>query len=183
MSYICGQNSIRNNMTHSENIKLAPVMVELNQSLKRFLSETIKKNDLSVSKSDLNLSNLLADRLLMVMAIKEGIPYIVFNNILRMSPFSTEEWSHLLSLSTKTMLRIKQTNSKFKSVQSERIMEVAEVTKMGMDMFDGPEQFKLWLETPNYALGRQKPMDLLSDSYGKELVMREMGRIDEGIFA
>jgi uncharacterized protein (DUF2384 family) len=37
------------------------------------------------------------------------------------------------------------------------------------------------LETPSYALGGMKPMDMLRDSYGKELVMGELTRINHGI--
>jgi uncharacterized protein (DUF2384 family) len=41
----------------------------------------------------------------------------------------------------------------------------------------------MWLETPNFALGNQKPFELLKDSYGKEMVMGELTRIDHGILA
>ena len=49
-------------------------------------------------------------------------------------------------------------------------------------MFDSTEQFYLWLNTPSYALGNLKPAELLKDSYGKELVMGELNRIEQGIF-
>ena len=43
------------------------------------------------------------------------------------------------------------------------------------------EKFKLWLDTPNFALGNNQPKELLRDSYGKELVMGEQTRINYGI--
>ncbi|MFV8326047.1 antitoxin Xre/MbcA/ParS toxin-binding domain-containing protein [Flavobacterium sp. ZS1P14] len=43
------------------------------------------------------------------------------------------------------------------------------------------EKFKLWLNTPNFSLGKLKPKDLLTDSYGKELVIGELTRINYGI--
>ena len=48
--------------------------------------------------------------------------------------------------------------------------------------FDTEHQFHTWLYTPSFALGGLKPFDLLSDSYGKEMVMTELHKIDEGIF-
>jgi putative toxin-antitoxin system antitoxin component (TIGR02293 family) len=61
--------------------------------------------------------------------------------------------------------------------------KLAEVTKLGLEVFDNnTEHFKLWLETPSFALGKRKPIDLLSDSYGKDLVISELVRIEEGIF-
>jgi len=69
----------------------------------------------------------------------------------------------------------------FKSIHSEKIIEVAEVTKIGLDVFGNMDKFKLWLNTPNFALGRLKPIDLLKDSYGKELVISELISINHGI--
>ena len=64
-----------------------------------------------------------------------------------------------------------------------KIIELAEVTNYGKEVFDSTEQFYLWLNTPSYALGNLKPTELLKDSYGKELVMGELNRIEQGIFA
>ena len=48
-------------------------------------------------------------------------------------------------------------------------------------LFGEMEKFKLWLDTPNFSLGNLKPMELLKDSYGKELVISELTRINYGI--
>ena len=60
---------------------------------------------------------------------------------------------------------------------------MAEVINLGMEVFDTMDKFKLWLETPNYALGNLKPYDLLKDSYGKEMVVGELTRVEHGIFS
>jgi len=59
---------------------------------------------------------------------------------------------------------------------------LAEVTQLGETVFDSQEQFYNWLKRPNQALGNMKPLELLKDSYGKELVVNELTRIDQGIF-
>ncbi|MGB7209497.1 MAG: MbcA/ParS/Xre antitoxin family protein [Pyrinomonadaceae bacterium] len=59
--------------------------------------------------------------------------------------------------------------------------EMAEVTNVGMEALGDMEKFKLWLDTPNFALGNLKPMELLKDSHGKELVIGELTRIKYGI--
>ena len=115
-------------------------------------------------------------------AINEGIPWQLFINIQKLSPFSLIEWSHLLNLSTKSMKRYELSGINFKPIYSEKIVEITEVIKTGHDVFDTNDQFKLWLETPNYSLGKQKPIDLLFNSYGKDLVIGELVRIDQGIF-
>ncbi len=60
---------------------------------------------------------------------------------------------------------------------------MAEVTNVGLDVFGDMEKFKLWLDTPNFALGNLKPKELLKDSYGKEMVISELTRINYGILA
>jgi len=70
----------------------------------------------------------------------------------------------------------------FKSIHTEKIIEIAEVANFGSEIFDTPNQFEIWLKTPSIALGSLKPSVLLKDSYGKGLVMAELNRIDQGIF-
>src|SRR5205823_1299250 len=123
------------------------------------------------------------NRMLIIQVIREGVPYSFFNLIQIYSPFSENDWANFLNLSTKTLQRYKQTSKQFKPIQSEKIMEMAEVTNVGLDVFGEPEKFKLWLDTPNFSLGKHKPIELLKDSYGKEMVIGELTRINHGILA
>jgi putative toxin-antitoxin system antitoxin component (TIGR02293 family) len=125
--------------------------------------------------------DFLSDKMLMILVIREGVPYSLFNLIQHFTPFSEDDWAELLDISTKSLQRYKQTSKSFKSLQSEKIIEMAEVTKVGLDVFGDMEKFKLWLETPNFSLGNLKPIELLKDSYGKELVISELTRINYGI--
>ena len=45
------------------------------------------------------------------------------------------------------------------------------------------ERLNAWLETPNVALGSNKPKDLLDSNFGTQLVNDELDRIEHGIFA
>jgi uncharacterized protein (DUF2384 family) len=45
------------------------------------------------------------------------------------------------------------------------------------------DRFKSWLDTPSFALGNVKPLELLRDSYGKEMIVGELTRIRYGILA
>ena len=128
-------------------------------------------------------AELLSDKMLIIAAIRIGIPYSLFELILKYTPFSETDWASFLNISTKSLHRYKETSRTFKPIQSEKIIEMAEVTKVGVDVFGDMNKFKLWLETPNYSLGSLKPMELLKDSYGKEMVISELTRINFGILA
>lgn len=134
-------------------------------------------------KGRITFGNFISDKMLVIDVIRQGIPYSYFNDIQDIAPFGSEDWSRLLNISSKTLLRYKQTRQKFKPLQSEKIIEMAEVTHTGLEVFGNMEKFRLWLGTPSFALGNSKPVDLLEDSYGKELVITELNNINFGILA
>jgi putative toxin-antitoxin system antitoxin component (TIGR02293 family) len=125
----------------------------------------------------------LEDKMLIVVVIRMGIPYSLFNLIQHYTPFTENDWASLLDISTKSLQRYKQASKSFGPLQSEKIIEMAEVTKIGLDVFGEMEKFRGWLNTPSFALGGLEPMELLKDSYGKEMVIGELIRIDHGVFA
>jgi putative toxin-antitoxin system antitoxin component (TIGR02293 family) len=122
------------------------------------------------------------DKVRITETIESGIPYKSFEEIYKQSPFTQAFWAEVLGLSTKSLNRYKQTRKKFKPLQSEKIIELAEVTGMGKKAFANDKDFELWLNTPSLALGSNRPIDLIKNSYGKELVVTELTNIDQGIF-
>ena len=185
LSYLCRQSSIRmkTNVKKEEQGMVGEIPRQLNVLLRKYLQDAGKKNNYQLVSGGLTFDNLFSDRMLLVLVIREGIPFDFFELLRKISPFTLTQWSEMLDISTKSLLRYRDSKRKFKAIHSEKIIELAEVTRLGLDIFDSGEQFRLWLETPNQALGRQKPMDLLHDSYGKDLVAGELTRIDQGIFA
>jgi len=123
-----------------------------------------------------------SDKMLIITAIRIGIPYPLFELIQQYTPFTEGEWAEFLGISTKSLQRYKASEAHFfNPIYSEKIIEMVEVTKAGLDIFDTIEKLNLWLNTPNFSLGKVKPIDLLKDSYGKELVLSELVRIGYGI--
>jgi putative toxin-antitoxin system antitoxin component (TIGR02293 family) len=156
---------------------------QLDFYIRNFFGKPTFTKDNQVQEETLTYSDLYSDRMVIVNAIKEGIPYKIFSLIQKISPFSGNEWSSLLDMSSKTLQRYQKSNRRFKPIHSEKIIELAEVTKLGLEVFDNNNgHFRLWLETPSFTLGKRRPIDLLSDSYGKDLVISELVRIEEGIF-
>jgi putative toxin-antitoxin system antitoxin component (TIGR02293 family) len=160
-----------------------PKIEKLNKALQAY----IKKNefdDRSLTKrGDISFTELLSNKLLLVMVIRKGIPYSIFTLIRNITPFTLNDWAGYLDISTKSLVRYQQSDRQFKPGHTEKIIELAEVTNLGLEVFGENEKFRNWLETPNYALGNLKPFDLLRDSYGKEMIIGELTRIEHGILA
>ncbi|RLD58269.1 MAG: antitoxin [Bacteroidetes bacterium] len=155
---------------------------ELNKEIRLFLNDIDLSQQLNIQGQSITFSDFLSNKLLLVLAIREGIPYSIFSLIQNNTPFTINDWADYLNLSNKSLQRYRQQNKKFKPIYSEKILELAEVTNLGLEIFGDLDKFKLWLETPNYAFGNLKPYELLKDSYGKEMIINELTRIDHGIF-
>ncbi|MEI6576019.1 MAG: antitoxin Xre/MbcA/ParS toxin-binding domain-containing protein [Bacteroidota bacterium] len=159
------------------------VMLLLNKELYKLISASTFELRNKVELAKLSFIDFLKDKLLMVKVIKAGVPYPMFSLIQQITPFSQEDWADYLDLSGKSLGRYQQQNKTFKSIHSEKILELAEVTHLGLDVFGNAKKFRLWLDTPNYALGNNKPFELLKDSYGKDMVITELIHIEHGILS
>lgn len=127
-------------------------------------------------------SDFFDDKMMVIAAIRAGVPYSLFDVIQENAPFTEDNWADFLDVSTKSLQRYKTADAfHFKPIHSEKIFEMAEVTSLGLNVFGNMEKLKLWLNTPSYALGSLKPIELIRDSYGKELVIAELTRINYGI--
>lgn len=155
----------------------------IDTSLRQFVSHVQQGSNMPVSDLSITYNDFFRNKLLLVLSIREGIPYFLFSAIRLRTPFSDLDWANFLNISTKSLQRYRvEKNFVFKPIHSEKIIELAEVTQLGEAVFDTQEQFYNWLNRPNQALGNMTPLELLKDSYGKELVVQELNRIDQGIF-
>lgn len=155
--------------------------LKTNKELKVFI-RSFKRGE-TFEKDDITYLKVLKDKLLIYRAVRRGVTNQLFNEIKMNSPFDDQQWSTFLNVNIRTLQRYRlEKNHVYKSMQSERIFELAEVISMGNSVFDSPDDFKNWLITPSLALGREKPVNLLDNSYGKDLVIAELNRIEYGVF-
>ena len=155
---------------------------KLDKEISLFIKRSGIEKKVLNKKETISYSDFLSNKMLIILLIREGVPFSLFNVIQDYTPFSENDWADILEISTKSLQRYRQTSKQFKSLQSEKIIEMAEVTKAGLEVFEDMEKFKLWLNVPNFSLGNLAPMELLKDSYGKEMVLSELTRINHGIF-
>ena len=158
--------------------------LEVNEAISTYVQTISPLNMFTPLNKNLTYSDFLSNRMLIIHSIRKGIPYSLFKYIKANTPFTEVDWAGFLNISTKSLQRYKSEEDHiFKSIHSEKIIELAEVTNLGKEVFDTLDQFYLWLNSPSFALGNMKPVELLKNSYGKEMVINELNRIDQGIFA
>lgn len=164
----------------NENI---PDMSAVNEAIEAYVKTVSPSFRSEMKIGNITYSDFFENKMLIIHTIRKGFTYSLFSKIQELTPFTEDDWADYLNISKKTLQRHRnEDNFLFKPIHTEKIIELAEVTNYGMEVFDSSEKFYLWLNTPCFPLGNLKPAELLKDSYGKELVMGELNRIDHGIF-
>lgn len=115
--------------------------------------------------------------------IRQGIQYKTFLTFANNSPFSINEWSLFLHLSERTLQRYEKEKRKFDPLQSEKILEIVLLYKLGISVFGDAHRFHTWLNTQNLALGNITPKSLFDSSFGINLLKDELFRIESGTLA
>lgn len=162
-------------------------MLAENRALLKEIGQIVGKSnsDIKFGNTDYTFKNydeFFENKILVIILIRSGVSSTLFSLISNVTPFSLKEWAMFLDLSHKSLQRYQhKIDHLFKPIQSEKIVELVEVTYKGVDVFGSIEKFKTWLNTPYFAFGNNTPYSLLKDSYGKELVLSELVRIDHGI--
>ncbi len=160
--------------------------IRVKRKLNKEISSMVRQSAIGTKipniKADITYAEFLQNKMLITYVIRQGVPYSFFDLIRHYAPFDENEWAGFLDISSKSLHRYKLSSKRFKLLQSEKIIEMSEVLQVGLDFFKDMESFKRWLNTPNFALGSLKPIELLKDSYGKEMVVAELTRISHGIF-
>jgi putative toxin-antitoxin system antitoxin component (TIGR02293 family) len=128
-------------------------------------------------------AGIFQDTLLMNHFSEEGIPYALFQQIQEVGPLTLEDWADILGISSKTLTRYRKENKIFQVWHSAVILEMTELLSMGMEVFGDREKLHHWLLKDSFALGGRSPISLLTNGYGRDLVMRELTLIEYGIFA
>lgn len=57
-----------------------------------------------------------------------------------------------------------------------------DIMKQGIITFENKENFLKWMKIPNFFFNGKRPLDWLKEPNGKEIIMRELVNIDNGIF-
>jgi putative toxin-antitoxin system antitoxin component (TIGR02293 family) len=71
-------------------------------------------------------------------------------------------------------------NRPLDSAASERVVRVADITRMAEETFGGREAATRWLKTPNLSLGREMPLSLLDTELGAGEVRRILSAVNYG---
>ena len=131
----------------------------------------------------ISLDNLYLQKFILLALIEQGISTELFMSIVEATGFTLKDWSHVTNIPYRTIQRYAKEQKLLKPIFTEKVFEFSEVLKRGKEVFGSASKFEGWLTSTKYIFGNKKPLELLSSSIGKGMVMKELNRIDHGLFA
>lgn len=107
--------------------------------------------------------------------------YSKFARIAETVPFSQREWASILHLSEKTLQRYSKDNKNFEGIYVERILQMQELIKTGLETFTSDQAFYQWLKKDKPMLGIVLHFSDLSTGKGIQEHIDAMERLQHGI--
>ncbi|MEX2572899.1 MAG: antitoxin Xre/MbcA/ParS toxin-binding domain-containing protein [Balneolaceae bacterium] len=127
-------------------------------------------------------SRAVQTRMDLIDLARKGITKRSLRRLSEISSITVKELAELLPISLRQFQRYDE-EKRMKRDVSEHVILIAEVFLKGMDIFDSPEELKLWLKSPLLSFGQRTPFGLLDTSYGVQMVMDELGRMEHGVYS
>ena len=141
---------------------LKPVATEIDSNAALVKPAIAKK--LSVPKK--------SRRVLMLSELNELINYL---------GYTKQEVAEMFEVDPSTLSRWQQ-DKPIGKLRSKAMYDIDHIIAKGVRLFGSKTILKEWLSTTNYALGDQKPLDLLKDAYGITMVDNAIEAMSWGNF-
>lgn len=115
----------------------------------------------------------------LVKSAREGITKKKIDDIIKITGMTQSEFGKYIDLTPRAIQR-KGWDERLSKSSSEKALLISNLYSKGSQIFDGTDNFKLWMDSPNMALGNVKPKEYLDTFSGIEYLMEELGRIEHG---
>ena len=133
----------------------------------------------------LELSGKAADgnTLTVIAQLKKGLPYDAVQQFHKKTQLPVEAINRVTRISARTLARRKAAG-RLTCEESERLFRLSQIFDKAVALFDGDmAAARVWLETPNRALGQETPLTLAESEIGAGEVENLIGRLEHGVFA
>ena len=113
---------------------------------------------------------------------RNGLPKRLLLSLAKRISLTLEEFAGILHISERTLQRYDD-EAIIKTEYAEKAVELARLYTRGEEVFGSLDKFKTWMKTPLHAFKGETPVSHLDTSIGFDMIFKELGRIEHGIFA
>jgi len=115
-------------------------------------------------------------------AVRSGLPFSSFEALTKQLEISPQRFTAVFGIPPRTVARRKETRH-LNPQESDRLYRVANTLSQAFEVLGSIDKARLWLKTPNRALGCEMPLDLLDTDIGTRQVEEVLLRLNYGIFS
>ncbi|MCC8423795.1 antitoxin Xre/MbcA/ParS toxin-binding domain-containing protein [Mucilaginibacter sp. UR6-11] len=115
-------------------------------------------------------------------ATRQGLPKRGLMALAKKISLTIQEFANILHISERTLQRY-DNDEIIKTEYAEKAVELARLYTRGEEVFGSLDKFKTWMKSPVHVFRGDTPVSLLDTSIGFDMVFKELGRIEHGIFA
>jgi putative toxin-antitoxin system antitoxin component (TIGR02293 family) len=133
-------------------------------------------------KGLLDHSDAVSQEMDLIQLVRKGISKKSLDHLISQIGYTITDIASVLHVSDRNLRRY-EPGEKLNTEQSERLVEIAGLYAKGEDVFGSIDSFNQWMNAEILALGNQTPRSFLDTSIGIRMLMKELGRIEHGIFA
>jgi putative toxin-antitoxin system antitoxin component (TIGR02293 family) len=113
---------------------------------------------------------------------RKGLPKHILMALAKKISLTLQEFANIMHISERTLQRYED-DTLIKTEYTEKAIELARLYTRGEEVFGSLDKFKLWMKTPLHVFKGECPVSLLDTSIGFDMIFKELGRIEHGIFA
>jgi len=124
-----------------------------------------------------------SDILKLIDVTREGIDYKTFQELTVSFPLNISTWAKILNMSERTIQRYRREKKRLDSIHTEKLLLIILLFNKGISVFGNTSNFLAWINSKSIPLGGIKPIDLLDNSFGINMVKDELIKIEHGVLA
>ena len=115
--------------------------------------------------------------------VREGLPATSLSVLAQKLDLGSTTLSRKLGIPLRTLTRRLSKRSRLTAAESDRTVRLARVFADAVEMIGDEDKAAEWLQTPNRALGGERPLDQLDTDVGARTVEDILGRIAYGVYS
>jgi len=115
--------------------------------------------------------------------VREGLPANSVTALAEKLDLGNAALSQKLGIPQRTLSRRLSQRSRLTPAESDRTVRLARLYAQAVEMIGDEEKAARWLDTPNRALGGERPLDQVDTDLGARQVEDILGRIAYGVYS
>jgi putative toxin-antitoxin system antitoxin component (TIGR02293 family) len=115
--------------------------------------------------------------------VREGLPATSLTVLAQKLDLGSTALSRKLGIPLRTLTRRLSKGSRLTTAESDRTVRLARVFANAVEVIGDQNKAAEWLQTPNRALGGERPLDQLDTDVGARTVEDILGRIAYGVYS